>query len=126
MNSKTSILGSIISGTCPRCHGDQMYVNSNPYVITQTMQMHEQCGKCGLKYSIEPNFFFGAMFVSYGLAVFVGILIFAISFLVLKTALDTAFIAILIGLILLMPIITRLSRNIYIAMFVRYRPDLEK
>jgi len=124
MDSNTSVFSSIIKGTCPRCHGDNMYVNQNPYAILQTMQMHDHCEKCGLKYKIEPNFFFGAMYVSYALAVFIGILIFAISFYLFKAGLFAAFVAILVGLVLLMPAITRLSRNIYIAMFVRYRPEL--
>jgi len=103
-----------------------MYVNKNPYVITETMKMQEHCSNCGLKYKVEPNFFFGAMYVSYALAVLVGILIFLTSYFALETDLDTAFIAIFIGLIGLMPLVTRISRNIYIAMFVHYRPELDK
>ena len=103
-----------------------MYVNQNPYVLSQTMQMHEQCSHCGTRYKMEPNFFFGAMFVSYGLAVGVGILIFGLSFMVFKTSLKVSFVAILGGLILLMPVITRLSRNIYINLFMSYDPNLNR
>jgi uncharacterized protein (DUF983 family) len=103
-----------------------MYVNKNPYVLAETMKMHDHCSECGLRYKVEPNFFFGAMYVSYGLAVFAGILIFLTSYFAFNSSLGTSFIAIFVGLILLMPLVTRISRNIYIAMFVHYRPELNK
>ncbi|MGK4567071.1 DUF983 domain-containing protein [Flavobacterium sp. 3HN19-14] len=103
-----------------------MYVNKNPYVLSETMKMHENCSHCGTKYKMEPNFFFGAMFVSYAVAVAVGILIFLLSFMVLKTNLKMAFVAIFAGLILLMPMITRFSRNIYINIFMHYDPNSGK
>ncbi len=126
MISNSSVLSSVFKGTCPRCHSDPMYVNPNPYILTETMKMHDHCSGCGLKYKVEPNFFFGAMYVSYGLAVFAGLLIFLACYFIFKTGLADAFIAIFIGLTALMPAITRLSRNIYIAMFVHYRPELDK
>lgn len=98
-----------------------MYVNTNPYVLTETMKMHEHCSHCGLKYKIEPNFFFGAMYVSYALAVLMAIIVFLISVWVIGTGLKTAFIVILVSLFILMPWITRISRNIYINLFVHYR-----
>ena len=120
MFKKGSKSYSILTSTCPRCQQDKMYVNSNPYVLKDTMKMHDHCRHCGLKYKIEPNFFFGAMYVSYGLAVAVGMLVFAIGHFGFKIGLITNFIAIVIALILLMPPITRLSRNIYINIFIVY------
>jgi uncharacterized protein (DUF983 family) len=126
MLKKGTKLYSILTGTCPKCQQESMYVNQNPYKLSETMQMHEHCSHCHFKYKMEPNFFFGAMFVSYGVAVGVGILIFVISFLGLKTNLKTTFIAILSGLVILMPIITRISRNIYINLFVNYDKNAAK
>ena len=114
---------SMATGVCPRCNHDQMYVNKNPYILTETMKMHDNCRSCGLRYKVEPNFFFGAMYVSYGIAVLVGILIFLVCYFVFGSGLITAFVSIMIGLILLMPVITRVSRNIYINIFVNYDPD---
>ncbi len=123
MLKKGSKLYSILTGTCPRCQNEQMYVNKNPYIIKETMKMHDYCGHCGLRYKIEPNFFFGAMYVSYGLAVMVGIIIFILTMFMLKLSMTVSFIAIIVGLLLLMPVITRLSRNIYINLFVNYKKD---
>ena len=126
MSAHPSTTLSILKGTCPRCHGDHMYVNANPYHITETMKMHDHCSQCGLKYKVEPNFFFGAMYVSYALAVLTGGLIFLASHFGFESTLPTSFVSIFVGLIVLMPVITRLSRNLYIAMFVHYRPELDK
>lgn len=126
MSLKGSKLYSILTGRCPRCQEEPMYVNPNPYVITETMKMHEQCSRCGLRYKIEPNFFFGAMYVSYALAVAVGMLLFGVSFLLFGAGLMTSFIVILVVLFALMPAVARLSRNIYINFFIHYDPNASR
>ncbi len=90
------------------------------------MKMHEHCSKCGLKYKMEPNFFFGAMYVSYAVAVLLGILIFLAAYFIFEADMRTTFISILIILFLLMPWVTRISRNIYINMFVSFDPNSSK
>jgi hypothetical protein len=55
----------------------------------------------------------------------IGIFIFLISHFVFTSGLTTSFNAIFIGLILLMPVITRFARNIYINMFVNYDSRLK-
>lgn|SRR5690606_32010990 len=126
MLKKGSKLYSILTGTCPKCHSESMYVNPNPFNVTETMKMHEHCSKCGFKYKIEPNFFFGAMYVSYALAVALGIGIFLLAFFVFNAGMMTSFLAIFIVLMVLMPWVARVSRNIYINMFVHYDPDAKK
>jgi len=124
MFGKGNKIYSIATGTCPKCHQDHMYVNRNPYAVTETMKMHDNCRNCGFKYKVEPNFFFGAMFVSYAVSVFVGIVIFLIAHYIFHTGLITAFIAIFAGLMLLMPPIVRVSRNIYINIFINYDKEI--
>lgn len=125
MLKKGTKLYSILTGTCPKCQMENMYVNKNPYAISETMKMHEHCSHCGTKYKMEPNFFFGAMYVSYAVAVLVGMLIFLVAFF-LGTGMKNAFISILVGLVVLMPWVTRISRNIYINMFMHYDKDAAK
>lgn len=120
MLKKGTKLSSMIKGNCPRCQNESMYINANPYSITDTMKMHDHCSHCGLTYKIEPNFFFGAMYVSYALSVLAGIGVFLIAHFIFKSTLVNSFVAILISLALLMPVITRLSRNIYINIFVNF------
>ena len=123
MLKKTSKLHSILTGTCPRCHQESMYVNKNPYIITKLYQMHEKCASCGLKYKIEPSFFFGAMYVSYGLTIAIGVATYIIASAFLVMNVNEALVAISIGILLLMPVTARLARNIYIHMFVKFKPN---
>lgn len=113
---------SVIKGVCPRCHQQNMYRISNPFVLTDTLTMNDRCGHCDLKYKMEPSFFFGAMYVSYGVGVAFAIAIFVISVLIFKTSLITSFFWISGLLFLTLPIILRVSRNIWINFFVNYDP----
>lgn len=101
---------------------ESMYADKNPLHLSSVLKMNEQCSHCGLKYQIEPSFFYGAMYVSYGLNVGIGIITFLVSYLLFKTSIQTSFIAIIATLIILFPIVLRWSRNIYINMFVSYDP----
>jgi len=126
MLKKGSKLNSILTGTCPRCQEESMYVTKNPYKLTEIFHMHDQCSHCGLRYQIEPSFFYGAMYVNYGLTVAVGVAAFIISKVFLGLELFYAVIAIIAALVVLMPINSRLARNIYINMFVGFDKDAAK
>ena len=122
MLKKGSKLYSILTGTCPKCQNESMYLDKNPLHFNKILKMHENCSHCGLRYQIEPSFFYGAMYVSYGLNVAVGIAAFIVSFVIFGSSLKVAFIAIIASLIVLFPFVLRWSRNIYINMFVSYDP----
>lgn len=126
MLKKGSRLYSILTGTCPRCHQESMYKDKNPFKLGSIYKMHENCSHCGLRYKIEPSFFYGAMYVSYGLGVAFGIAAFIVSFVFLETSLKTAFIAIVVTLIVLMPLQMRWARNLWISFFVSYNKDWRK
>jgi uncharacterized protein (DUF983 family) len=123
MLKKGSKLNSILTGTCPRCQEENMYVDKNPYIIKNIYKMQDNCSHCGLHYQIEPSFFYGAMYVSYGLTVGIGVAVFIISKVIIGLKLNQSITAIILALIVLMPITARLSRNIYINMFVSYNKD---
>lgn len=122
MLKKGSKLNSILTGSCPKCQNESMYSDKNPLHLTKVLKMNENCSHCGLKYQIEPSFFYGAMYVSYGLNVALGIAAFIVSFVFLKTTIEESFLTIIITLVVLFPFVLRLSRNIYINMFVSYDP----
>ena len=122
MLKKGSKLNSILTGSCPKCQNESMYSDKNPLHLTKVLKMNENCSHCGLKYQIEPSFFYGAMYVSYGLNVAVGIAAFIVSFVFFNASIEESFLAIVITLIVLFPFVLRLSRNLYINMFVSYDP----
>lgn len=103
-----------------------MYKDKNPYNMLNIFKMHERCSHCNTKYKMEPSFFFGAMYVSYGVGIAFAVPAFIISFLILKTTLTTAFIAIVITLIVFMPFIIRVSRNIWVNLFIHYDQEIAK
>ena len=120
MFGKGSKIYAMITGCCPKCHEESMYLDANPFNIMKIYAMHETCSHCKQVYKIEPSFFFGAMFVSYGLGVLIGIITFLLSFYVFHANLKTSFIAIIVALILCNTLIMRWSRNIWINIFVHF------
>jgi len=126
MLKKGSKLYSILTGTCPRCHEESMYIDKNPFHLGNIYKMHEKCSHCGQLYKIEPSFFYGAMYVSYALGVAVSIAAFIIAFVFFDASLKTSFFVIIGTLIVLMPVTMRISRNIWINFFINYNKDWEK
>lgn len=120
MLKKGSKLYSILTGTCPKCHEESMYASQNMYNPSETLHMNEHCSSCGTKYKIEPSFFYGAMYVSYAVGTAFAVAAFIISFLFIGTSLKTSFFVIIGTMLVFMPIIMRLSRNIWINFFFKY------
>ena len=117
---KGTKLHSILFSSCPVCQNENMYKDPNPYNILNAFKMHERCSHCGTKYKIEPSFFFGAMYVSYGLGVGVSIAAFLLSHFLFDLGLWGSFFVIMGILIVLFPLILRISRNIWINFFLHY------
>ena len=126
MLKKGSKLHSILTGSCPRCQEESMYLNKNPYILGKLYAMNENCSHCGLKYKIEPSFFYGAMYVSYGLNVALGVATFIITFVLLNKSLKFSFISIILAILVLTPPVLRWARNIYINMFVSFDINTKK
>ena len=126
MLKKGSKLNSILTGSCPRCQNESMYLDKNPLHFSKLLEMNEKCSHCDLKYQIEPSFFYGAMYVSYGLNVALSIAAFVVSYVIFKTNLKIAFLSILISNIVLFPFVLRWARNIYINIFVTYEEKFRK
>ncbi len=113
---------SIITGACPVCHEESMYEHKNPYsAISQTLKMNERCSHCQTKYKMEPSFFYGAMYVSYPVGIAFAVAAFVISHLILEMNLLHSFYVIAATMILSLPIVMRLARNIWINFFKHYK-----
>lgn len=111
---------SIFTGTCPACHEGKIYTEKNPWKLKKIMEMHEYCSHCGFKIMIEPAFFYGAMYVSYAVGTAIATAAFVIAFFFLGLNINYTFIAITLSLIITFPYILRISRNIWLNIFVRY------
>ena len=120
MSTKGLKINSILTGSCPRCQKESMYFDKNLLHFSKLLKMNEKCSHCNLKYQIEPSFFYGAMYVSYGLNVALMIAVFLAGYFGFHSNFNQIFISMILILIVLTPIIIRLSRNIYINIFVSY------
>ncbi|MDE0598633.1 MAG: hypothetical protein ACJAZZ_000384 [Dokdonia donghaensis] len=123
---KGTKLNSILSGKCPVCQNESMYKNSNPYILSETLKMHERCSHCGTKYKIEPSFFYGAMYVSYPVGIAFATAAFVITYFFFEATLVNTFIAIVGTMVVFMPVIMRLARNIWINFFMKYDPSKDQ
>ena len=120
MIRKGNKLYSIFTGACPKCHQEGMYINKNPFSIGETLKMHDRCSHCQTKYKIEPSFFYGAMYVSYAVGIIFAFIAFTVSFGIFDSGRNIAFLSIILTLVVCLPIILRLSRNIWINLFMHY------
>ena len=126
MFKKGSKLYSILRAKCPRCHQGEFYVSKFTYNPNKVTKIHDNCECCNLKYMMEPSFFYGAMYVNYGLTVAISIVTFLIATLIFNASLLQSFAAIIIALVVLVPFNLRLARIIWINMFVSYDKDVVK
>ena len=115
-----SKLYSIFTGKCPVCHSAKMYKNKNPYVLSETLKMQDRCTHCDTKFKIEPSFFYGAMYVSYAVGVAVAFPTFVISHWGMGLGLMASFVSIILVMIVSLPLVLRLSRNIWINFFFKF------
>lgn len=118
MNSALSKnLKSIVSEKCPNCgKGDIFYKGA--YFSFQIPKMHDHCPSCNYRFEREPGYFLGAMYLSYGLGVFEGILVFLLaifSFPQIATIMEVGIV--ITTLILLSKLNFRLSRVIWLYLF---------
>lgn len=120
---KGSKIYSILTGTCPVCHSASMYAKANPYILSETLKMHERCPHCNVKFKIEPSFFYGAMYVSYAVGVAIATAAFIISYFFIGLGRLDSFFIIVASLVVLLPYILRISRNIWINFFFNFNKE---
>ncbi len=63
----TSKFHAMIHSKCPKCHVGNVF-EGKVYSLRK-QQMNEVCPHCGVKYEVEPGYFYAAMYVSYALSV---------------------------------------------------------
>lgn len=120
---KGTKLYSILHQKCPRCHEGELFEERNPYKLKKIFDMPERCEKCNQLYQLEPSFFYGAMYVNYGLTVAIAVAVFvAMTVLGSDWELHHYLIGIILGIFMLSPLTFRLGRSIWINFFIKYDP----
>lgn len=108
---------------CPRCHEGDFFIDK-PYNLKKAGDIHEHCSNCGLKYSKEPGFYYGAMYVAYALAVALFVTLWVsmnLFFDNVSTGMQITII--IIASIGLTPYLYALSKIIWANFFIKYDKD---
>jgi uncharacterized protein (DUF983 family) len=110
---------------CPRCRKGNMFQDSNPWNLKNTMKMNKECTVCKQPLDIEVGFYFGASYVAYALTVALSVATFVAWWVLIGFSLydDRIFYWLSLNAILLVlaqPYLMRISRAGWLAFFVRY------
>lgn len=113
---------SIFKYRCPHCHEGEFFVDRNPYHLSTAGDLLEACPVCARKYTPEPGFYYGGMYVAYALTVALGTSIF-LATRVLWPSATVAVKAVLVctGIVLLAPWMYALSKTIWANLFMSYK-----
>ena len=74
MKAEGNKLVNMVKGKCPHCGKGYVFYKNQPFFSLPKMK--EDCDVCNYHFDREPGYFLGAMYISYGLAVFEGIITF--------------------------------------------------
>lgn len=125
-----SFLLSVLGCKCPRCREGDLFISRNPYAFKHNkyIKMNDECPVCGQPTDIEVGFYYGTSYVSYALTVLFSAISFILWWLTIGFSLDDNriiywLIANSVIMVALQPVFMRLSRSVWISIFVKYDPD---
>ncbi|HMZ46537.1 MAG TPA: DUF983 domain-containing protein [Chitinophagaceae bacterium] len=120
-----NFLTAVLKNKCPRCRQGNLFLNKNPYKLKDGLLMHEKCLVCGQPTEIEVGFYYGTGYLSYAISfaflvatMVAWAVIFGLSF--KDNSIFEWLITACILLVMLQPILMRLSRTLWLSFFVKY------
>jgi len=121
MIKKGQFLYSILKFKCPSCHDGDFFV-SHPYDLTKVGDVFSECIYCKTKFSKEPGFYFGAMYISYAFAVAFAIVLY-LFFELVFFALEFEFFLLVYALLILLisPYLYALSKILWANLFIKFK-----
>lgn len=130
-NETPGYWGAMLHLRCPRCRRGEMFKNKNPYKrfsISYVLDMHKSCAVCGQLFELETGFYYGTGYVSYGLTVAFSAFTFLLWWVVIGFSLEDNRLIywLIVNAVLnlgLQPVFMRLSRWVYLNLFVRYNKN---
>ncbi|MBO72117.1 MAG: DUF983 domain-containing protein [Flavobacteriales bacterium] len=116
---ESSVAKSIFTCSCPRCRQGKVFTYKNPYHRRFT-KIEKKCSKCNLVYEMEQGFWYGAMYISYAFGVLLSIPVVVILSYTTELEIFQITGVIFLLLFLLMPILFRYSRIVFLHIFIPY------
>ncbi|WP_226940384.1 MULTISPECIES: DUF983 domain-containing protein [unclassified Imperialibacter] len=122
MSNKGSKFYAITKMKCPRCHEGDLFPGSNHFSFSKFTHMYKVCSICNQSFEPEPGYYYGAMFVSYGInsVIFVAVWV-ILALIVDEVTLTMMMVAIVTIVVGLLPFNYRFSRSIWINMMIKYK-----
>jgi hypothetical protein len=120
---KGTKLYSIVANKCPRCHEGDFFIYKNPYNLKKFDKMNDSCLVCNESFEKEPGFYQGAMYVNYALSIAAGVAWFILVYIFYGFDPAIFVISFTIVLVLLLPLMFRIGRLLWINFFVKYTKD---
>lgn len=112
---------SIAELKCPRCQEGDLF-ETGTFSFQKPFDMPENCPACGQKYFLGPGFYYGAMFISYGITGWLALIVVG-GLIFLGVYWMTAFWIMVAIMAILFVWFFRLARAIWINFNVKYDPD---
>lgn len=120
MFKKGSKLYSIARFKCPRCHEEDLF--KTPLSSMQGIyNMHEECPNCKQSFQMEPGFYWGAMYIGYGLSSGYMLTATLLCIFLLGLTVNQSFGVAIVGGVFIVPLFARLARAIWINIYVKYQ-----
>lgn len=120
-----NVIKGIASGKCPKCGRGNVFPHPFRFFALDLPKMNRACPNCGHVFEKETGFFWGAMFVSYGLTVLEAVVIFLICQLFFHETFDDSIMYIIAGSIIVLARFNyRVSQLIWMYMFTSKNRDL--
>ena len=113
------IIHATVTNKCPRCNIGQVFENNNPYSFKNGLKMNKHCPHCNLKFEREVGYFYGSMYVSYGLQTLLITILYTLNLFWWNLSPLTLVFLILSLVFAVFPITFRWSRIIWIASFTK-------
>lgn len=119
---KNLLIRNVFLEKCPNCGEGNVFEKKKTALsipVTNT-----NCSHCNLKFEKEPGFFIGAMYVSYGLAVFEGLVTFIITYSLFPELSILGLLGTIATVIILLSVKNfKWARIIYIRIFLGQKKD---
>ncbi len=112
--AKIGLVRAMIDAKCPRCRKGDIFPTSL-FSFTKLTDVHLKCPNCNASLTPEPDFFYGAMYISYAfsVALVIGVMVILYNFFD-DPAMWIYILTVFVINILFMPLMLRYSKVLYL------------
>lgn len=105
---------AMVKARCPQCRQGDIFP-APVYSFYKLTEVHEQCPNCGAVLIPEPDFYYGAMYISYAfsVALFISVMV-VLNFVFDDPELVVYIVSVVVLNFLLLPLMLRYSKVLYL------------